>query len=256
MSSRNSCGGHSYEEDCNDGVGSMDPATHSDLQADGSLTSTRPARGAVLLLCGLPAAGKSTLGATLLKEGATQLRFHLPFESPRKLRIIYISFDLVLVRLQEQRETASFDPQLWHESREAILTAVRSHFEVTGRGDDGTRLGLLELASTSEAESVNERESEGAARDGYDVVVLDDNMHYRSMRRAYYRLARDLQLAFVTLCLPIDLQEALRRNAQRDAPQRVPASTIEHMHKARRAAVRSDVVRRVRPELSNNTKVV
>lgn len=65
-----------------------------------------------------------------------------------------------------------------------------------------------------------------------DIVLIDDNMHYRSMRRAYYKVAREAQLAFCTICLPLPVVEAVARDARRSPPHHVGRATIEVMAEA------------------------
>ena len=54
-------------------------------------------------------------------------------------------------------------------------------------------------------------------------------MHYRSMRKAYYRVARDAGFGLCTLCLPVDVETALARDASRPAAERVGRTTITMM---------------------------
>lgn len=134
-------------------------------------------RGAIVLLCGLPAAGKTTLASHLLRTGARQLLDRL---SPSKssVRVIHLCFDDVLAKLSAG--SAEFSPDRWHEVRNRIFEAVRVHFaELPARtpsADSCTQLGR-----SSEVASTASHEDESKAP--FDVVLLDDNMQYRSMRR-------------------------------------------------------------------------
>ena len=163
-------------------------------------------RGALLLFCGLPAAGKSTLARQLLVDGPEQLLQHLAPRGVRAVRVWHICFDAVLEALQSQRGTDEFDPVLWRESRDLVLAAVGAFFAAAEP--------RLELPCAVHSEACGDE-----CAPCMHVLVLDDNMHYRSMRRTYYRLARDARVAVCTLGLPISLELALARNAPRPAEQ-------------------------------------
>lgn len=47
------------------------------------------------------------------------------------------------------------------------------------------------------------------------VIVIDDNMQYRSMRHTFYQMARSRQCRFLQLYVDISLEDALARNARR-----------------------------------------
>lgn len=184
-------------------------------------------QAALVMLCGLPAAGKTTLSCLLLERGPEQLRRQLDVPG---VRIWHLCFDAVLARLEtEQHGVVGFDPELWHRAREIILTATRAHC---------MRIADAPGASASSQPSLTLADIASCALDGedgercVDVLVLDDNMHYRSMRKAYYRIAREAKLGLCTLCLPIDADAAADRDAARPEAERVGRSTIELMAEA------------------------
>ena len=213
----------------------------------------RKVRGGLVMLCGLPAAGKSTLSRRLLEHPA-HLReaLNVPY-----VRVWHLSFDAVLARLEAERGARGFDPQLWHEAREHAFAVVRSHCERLGRAGDGASSvsstpaaptavpatpaapaapaspaapsapASLAALATSATDGLAATDSEC-----FEVLVLDDNMQYRSMRRAYYRLARDHRLGLCTLCLPLSTEEAIARDAQRAEGEHVGAATISLMAEA------------------------
>ena len=218
--------------------------------ADGARAADPAPRGALVLLCGLPGAGKRTLASRLLTEGPTELRALLP-SAPRALTVWVLSFDAAYEHLSSGAE--GFDPALWHASRERINAAVAHLFaprpaeafadsafadSVRAHSDDGSLSdGSLRDESSRDdsfslirqlAQSRTEEATEGGigAR-RFHVVVLDDNMQYRSMRRPYYRLARDLHLSICSIAITVPLSTALARNAARRA--KVPEATLVHM---------------------------
>ena len=72
--------------------------------------------------------------------------------------------------LRLQRGVEAFDPVLWRESRDLVLASVRAFFAAAE-----PRLDLPCAVQSSACGN----ESEACMQ----VLVLDDNMHYRSMRR-------------------------------------------------------------------------
>lgn len=134
-------------------------------------------RGAIVVLCGLPAAGKSTLASAILRDGPGELLSHL---APRvaAVRVVHVSFDDVLARLIAQSSSGGFGPELWHEARGRIMGAVRSHFvKESGGAPAGSLAELCGGSGSVECHSGENRQPP------FQVVVLDDNMQYRSMRR-------------------------------------------------------------------------
>lgn len=182
--------------------------------------------GIIVVLCGLPAAGKSSL-ARLLAHGANSLLAALPTDlRPAHVVVRHISFDSVLGRLQAERGASTFDPVLWHEARELILSATRAHFSGVS---PACVPGASQAAAIPELNVRGDVASACGQADCLDVVLLDDNMHYRSMRRPYYRLAHAAHLGFCTVCLPIETVDAVARDSARPESERVGAATIELM---------------------------
>ena len=180
------------------------------------IMSTRAA-GAVVCLCGLPGAGKSTLARHVLAVGAERLRAALRVQG---LRLWHLCFDDALAALQKEAGASDFDPELWHRARELALHAVHALFLFRSGTKALEAIARSSMAGNAEAASC------------IDIVLLDDNMHYRSMRRAYYKVAREAQLAFCTICLPLPVVEAVARDARRSPPHHVGRATIEVMAEA------------------------
>jgi tRNA uridine 5-carbamoylmethylation protein Kti12 len=175
------------------------------------------AAGAVVCLCGLPGAGKSTLARHVLAVGAERLRAALRVQG---LRLWHLCFDDALAALQKEAGASDFDPELWHRARELALHAVHALFLFRSGTKALEAIARSSMAGNAEAASC------------IDIVLLDDNMHYRSMRRAYYKVAREAQLAFCTICLPLPVVEAVARDARRSPPHHVGRATIEVMAEA------------------------
>jgi hypothetical protein len=181
------------------------------------MSSGARAAGAVVCLCGLPGAGKSTLARHVLAVGAERLRAALRVQG---LRLWHLCFDDALAALQKEAGASDFDPELWHRARELALHAVHALFLFRSGTKALEAIARSSMAGNAEAASC------------IDIVLLDDNMHYRSMRRAYYKVAREAQLAFCTICLPLPVVEAVARDARRSPPHHVGRATIEVMAEA------------------------
>ncbi|TNV74997.1 hypothetical protein FGO68_gene16181 [Halteria grandinella] len=64
--------------------------------------------------------------------------------------------------------------------------------------------------------------------DKTQLVILDDNFYYKSMRKPYYSLSRELSIGYLEIHLQVSVEEAVKRNLQR-AINAVPQSVIENM---------------------------
>lgn len=171
---------------------------------------------AIVCLCGVPAAGKSSLARYLLARGPDKLRVALLAPA---IRLWHICFDEVFLQLKRESGSEEFDPEVWHRARKRVLQAVETYF--------GGKVGASAFNSIARCAQVGDPDDACV-----DIVLLDDNMHYRSMRRAYYRVAREARLAFCSICLPVTIATAVSRDAQRAAPHHVGRATIEAMAEA------------------------
>ena len=93
-------------------------------------------------------------------------------------------------------DQSKFDPDTWQQARMKVVSDVRQ---------------LLEASSASEHGM---------------VIVLDDNMYYRSMRKRWYHLCRECSCAYRQLFLQASEEVCIQRNEQRDARSRVPESEL------------------------------
>ena len=195
------------------------------------VATTPPPRGALILLCGLPAAGKSTLAARLLSDGPSALRAAL---GGGDVRVWHLCFDRLLLDLQTARNVERFDPELWHEARARALGAVHEFFgRATGESAAGTDAAAADGDSPPPLELLAPSErTNGGAAPPFEVVVVDDNLQYRSMRKPYHRVARAAGLAICTVCVRVDLEVALARNRARGPAERVPEATVRQMAEA------------------------
>lgn len=143
----------------------------------------------LLLVCGLPGCGKSTFCRELLARASREPQL-LGFTAVWH----YLSYDAMEAEL---RGAASFTPECWQAARQRVVEAVSN------------------LLTTQ--------------NEGHMVILLDDNMYYRSMRKQWFFFSRDRNCAFRQLFLQAPQKVCLERNAQRDGSQQVPEFSILHM---------------------------
>ncbi|KAM9233099.1 LOW QUALITY PROTEIN: L-seryl-tRNA(Sec) kinase [Leptosomus discolor] len=190
------------------------------------------ARVGLCLLCGLPAAGKSTL--------ALALRRRLPQRPGWACALI--DYDELIPPEAFARCEPAAGPALprWKQSRRELLQCLERVLRaLLGRGplaDPAAeppppawerllaccrRQGLLAPAERP-AGSGSDRAPAAASRPLY--LILDDNFYYQSMRYEVYQLARKYSLSFCQLFLDCPLECCLQRNRLRSHP--LPDQTI------------------------------
>jgi len=164
----------------------------------------------VAIVCGLPGSGKSTLCASApaaMAEATATAR-----AGPG---CGVVTHHVCLDALEREARggggggSPPFDREAWRESRGAALERVD---------------GLLRTVAAAVGAGVAGDEVEGGAQPvPVPVLVLvDDTMHLRSMRHAYWRLARDRGAGFVVVHVDASPDACWARNAARDASTRVP----------------------------------
>lgn len=75
-------------------------------------------------------------------------------------------------------------------------------------------------------ETFPEPDEDDGVRRRQQLVIVDDNMHLRSMRHACYRVAVEEQAAFVTMHITAPLEMLLARNAERKGVECVPEASL------------------------------
>lgn len=108
----------------------------------------------LVLVCGLPAAGKTTLVKRLVNNGSTASRLYER-----------ISFDDIYEHAAANDEDREFDPDKWKASQQAMVLRVTERLE-------------QQSATTREKETTQQL-----------VLLVDDNFQYRSLRKRFFQLA-------------------------------------------------------------------
>ncbi|CAN7940357.1 unnamed protein product [Ixodes hexagonus] len=174
-----------------------------------------PDNGSVLVLFfGLPGSGKTTLVNRILEACQKPV--------DRRLHPCIISYDS-LVNASTQAEMAH-NRGLAKECRRQLLFAVQAWL-AWFRGTNGAMPTSSELASAM-LEQLQSCSSPVSPHERA-LILVDDNLYYRSMRKEWFKLAQNASLGFCQVLVSCPLEEALRRNASRELP--VPEATIRVM---------------------------
>ena len=64
------------------------------------------------------------------------------------------------------------------------------------------------------------------------IVLIDDNMYYRSMRHAYYRMSWSLRCCYLVVYLQVEFDVALQRNAKRTTSNRQSDEVMRSINSA------------------------
>ena len=162
----------------------------------------RPGTPCVVTLCGLPGSGKTRLARTLRDRmnanGVSNATAVVRFDDAEREQFFYDDDDDRAMKGVEKRPKI-FDPEGWKRARKACFEALRA--------------------------ALDDDEEKNA------MVILDDTMHYKSMRREAYRYAREFRAAFIVVHVDVDEKECWLRNSRRDDDDvlKVPRETFERL---------------------------
>ncbi|NXT81249.1 PSTK kinase, partial [Zapornia atra] len=191
-------------------------------------------RVGLCVLCGLPAAGKSTLARALCRR--------LPHRQGWACGLLTYD-ELIPPEAFSSHETGAEPFSLlprWKQSRRELLQCLERFLRVLLTGVPPTAPAPQPawerfLACCRGQGLLCEADSQAGAgrcptladtpRPLY--LILDDNFYYRSMRYEVYQLARKYSLSFCQLFLECPLECCLQRNRQRSHP--LPDQTISLM---------------------------
>ncbi|XP_076982431.1 L-seryl-tRNA(Sec) kinase isoform X2 [Tamandua tetradactyla] len=199
---------------------------------DGGRASQGLQKLGLCVLCGLPAAGKSTFARAL----GHRLR------QERNWAVGIIAYDDVMPDAFPDEASARPLPSQWKLLRqellkylEGFLMAVISQCPMSPPPNRTeamwenfiTCLKDQDLISSAVLEAQSSYLLTKIAVSRSFVLILDDNFYYQSMRYEVYQLARKYSLGFCQLFLDCPLETCLQRNGLRS--RTLPAETIHLM---------------------------
>ncbi|XP_032279241.1 L-seryl-tRNA(Sec) kinase isoform X1 [Phoca vitulina] len=194
--------------------------------------SEGPQEIGLCLLCGLPAAGKSTLAQAL----SHRLR------QERGWAVGVVTYDDVMPDAFLEEASARPLPSQWKLLRQELLKYLEYFLMAVINGcqmsvppnrtaalweDFISCLKDQDLISSAALETQSCYLLTKIAVSRPLFLILDDNFYYQSMRYEVYQLARKYSLGFCQLFLDCSLETCLQRNGQRCRP--LPAETIHLM---------------------------
>ena len=176
-------------------------------------------RPLLLLLCGLPGAGKSTFARALVRASEASLPSAPETPTPTLFftatRVHHVCFDK-LYTARTSRTAASFDRDAWHACRREALQT--------------TEILVRQVINASRKHAASGDASAGAiAPEWRTVICIDDNMHLRSMRKPYLRLAQQHACGFVVAYFDVPRSLALQHNHARPPSQQVTLESFDRI---------------------------
>ena len=63
-----------------------------------------------------------------------------------------------------------------------------------------------------------------------NIILLDDNFYYKSMRHVFYKVAQEERLYFGQLLMKTPVETCLERNKYRVGSENVPETVIHRMN--------------------------
>jgi len=197
-------------------------ATHEVQMASDKATAC------LLVFCGLPAAGKTTIARRLVQF--LQQRDVGERRVTPAIRVHHVCFDDIEADLIVDSSTetpdspATFEPTIWKAARERAYTQIEELLQSRQDSSGPPKEGCFLAGEPSG------RQTEDSTNTEYHLIIADDNMYYRSMRRSLFLRARTYGAAFVQLYVPMDVTEAVANNKQRPSSVvQVSEATIERM---------------------------
>ncbi|XP_039288117.1 L-seryl-tRNA(Sec) kinase [Nilaparvata lugens] len=152
----------------------------------------------ILLLVGLPGSGKTFFTNFLVNNSDENLNYNvLPF-----------SYDELMPHLE------SSSCENFKDKRKEIFNTVQSVIE------------KIKFQNKEKSKVDNSPEYSNKC----SLIVIDDNMYYRSMRYEYFKLAKQLRVGFCQIFMEATLEQSLQVNAEREFSSKVPESIILRMN--------------------------
>ncbi|KAK2820522.1 hypothetical protein Q5P01_023481 [Channa striata] len=195
--------------------------------AEGADAGVGRAAACLCVLCGLPAAGKSSLARTVVSTAARYgwRAAVVPYDDLIPEQAFQTRVLQAGVKLQEMHTE-------WKVHRQAVLQCVEQVLKKSGVLAEPANTCQINGAAWAQCiqallqpEALNCSQPEHAPL----LFLLDDNFYYPSMRYEVYQLARKYSLGFCQVYLHCDLESCISRNQGRS--QTIPTEVILEMVK-------------------------
>ena len=159
----------------------------------------------LVLVMGLPASGKTSLCKKLLS---------LNFNST-DLKIVHICYDS-LISIEDQITYATEDnnESKWKKARKDVVDLVEDL--ILGLKNEEMTVGVSRFFS----------DHSDIKRTRF-LILIDDNLYYKSMRYDYYKIARENGLGFIQVMMKSDIDTSQKRNKERESL--IPDEVISKM---------------------------
>lgn len=176
------------------------------------------------VLCGLPAAGKSTLSCKILSTAALHgwKATVVPYDDLIPEHAFQIRVQEDDVQLQEMHTE-------WRLHRQAVLRCIEDFLEKRQVVTELPNRCQIKRAAWDRCIAALLQPEASEADRAPLVFLLDDNFYYPSMRYEVYQLARKYSLGFCQVYLHCDLESCISRNQSRPDP--IPTEVILEMVK-------------------------
>lgn len=178
------------------------------------MTSESSKHATVLLLCGLPGSGKSTLVNGLISY-LSDIDKILVIDYDRLADEVVQTPNTDVSVKQSSTLGHTFDSkdlEAWRKSRCIALNKLKNELHCHFSDENITKQSML--------------------------IIMDDNFHLKSMRREIYRACQecvanfDSTIGFVTLYVSTPIEVCISQNNKRDGKNRVPVDVIHRMSNA------------------------
>lgn len=178
----------------------------------------------LVVLCGLPAVGKSSL-ARELRVASAGLGWRSAALSYDEL----IPEEAFLTGHRDNRLSGEQQQQTeWRQHRQAVLKSIE-HLLQDPSGDEAQLQDVCDFISKASWEKCVQDLLRSLSRPAPVVLLLDDNFYYPSMRYEVHQLARKHSWGFCQVFLSCDSETRVERNRSRARP--VPSEVTEEMER-------------------------
>ncbi|XP_070783379.1 L-seryl-tRNA(Sec) kinase isoform X2 [Enoplosus armatus] len=183
------------------------------------------ASACLCVLCGLPAAGKSTLAHKVLNTAAQHgwRASVVPYDDLIPEHAFHTRVVEDGVKMQDMHTK-------WKLHRQAVLRCIEQFLEkphVLAELPSSCQINRAAweqcIQTLQQPEALDHSQADRASL----LFLLDDNFYYPSMRYEVYQLARKYSLGFCQVYLQCDLESCISRNQSRSQP--IPSEVILEM---------------------------